>query len=100
MLSPCRGIVVLTCLLTNGLSPEGEKAPAAQGGPLPEGAVLRVGTGPMHHQGVRQLAFTADGRYFASAGESECYVWDMQTGRQVGRHPPFGSPASREPPAI
>src|SRR5262245_49064202 len=100
MLSPCRVRVVLACLLTTGLCLAGEKAPAVQGGQLPEGAVLRVDTGQMHHRGVRQLAFTPDGKYFASAGASECYLWDVATGRQVRGYPPLGSPASSEPPAI
>jgi WD40 repeat protein len=84
--------LVLTSLLlisSAGLAAEGPRQPAA--GPLPTGAVLRLGTTRLRPGGsVKHLAFSPDGTKLAS-WSNEMYVtdalcvWDVKTGRLLRR---------------
>jgi WD40 repeat protein len=60
------------------------------GDPLPEGALLRLGTAhSRHHDVIHTLALTPDGKTVATAGSKEEYpeepirLWDVATGREV-----------------
>jgi WD40 repeat protein len=68
-------------------------APAAEparrdalGDPLPVGAVARLGSARFRHPGgVANLAFSPDGKRFATAGaDSTIRVWELPDGRPVG----------------
>ncbi|MHC4645217.1 MAG: WD40 repeat domain-containing protein [Planctomycetota bacterium] len=53
------------------------------GDPLPTGAVARLGTTRLRHQGqVTRIEFSADGKSLASAGSDRAVVvWDVSTGK-------------------
>src|SRR2546430_1457672 len=57
------------------------------GDSLPSGAIARVGTVRLRHGGgVTALAFSADGKSLASAGEDNTLsVWDAETGKELQR---------------
>ncbi|MBI3411083.1 MAG: WD40 repeat domain-containing protein [Planctomycetes bacterium] len=58
------------------------------GDPLPEGAVLRLGTVRLRHPGVLAIAFSADGRKLISfGGDRVIRTWDPVTGRQMEDKP-------------
>jgi hypothetical protein len=59
--------------------------PAAD--PLPEGALLRIGSPRLRHGGlVRAVAFSADGKRLASASHDHTVsVWETGSGREVHR---------------
>jgi RNA polymerase sigma factor (sigma-70 family) len=71
--------------------PPEDSPPVAPGDPLPEGAVLRLGTTRLRPGGsVKHLAFSPDGKRLAS-WSNELYVtdalcvWDVKTGRLLRR---------------
>ncbi len=54
------------------------------GDPLPPGAVLRLGTARLRQPGrVTAIAFTADGKQLASAGNHVIRVWGADTGKEL-----------------
>src|SRR5713226_2188846 len=56
----------------------------AQGDPLPEGAILRIGN--TRFRAGEPMAYpvvSPDGKLLAAAGSRSIYVWDLQTGRIV-----------------
>ena len=52
------------------------------GDPLPPGALARMGSVQLRHEGA-SLAFSADGKTLISAGGAMVRFWDMTTGRQL-----------------
>jgi WD40 repeat protein len=64
-------------------------APAVDryGDPLPKGAVARMGTVRLRHEGaVYAVAFSPDGKTFATAGQDRDVIfWDAATGKEVRR---------------
>src|SRR5262245_38442529 len=60
----------------------------ADGEPLPQGAVLRLGSARLRHGVPQSLAFTPDGKLLFSAGrEPFIRAWDPATGKQVREVP-------------
>src|SRR5678815_1656745 len=55
------------------------------GDPLPEGAILRLGTARLRHPGaIRRLLFTEDGKSLIAVGyETMPSAWDVETGRRI-----------------
>jgi RNA polymerase sigma factor (sigma-70 family) len=69
--------------------PKTEKVEAkvdAIGDPLPEAALLRLGTKRFYHPGnASALVVTPDGRRVLSLGYEGLYAWDVATGKEVWR---------------
>ncbi len=59
----------------------------AQGDPLPEGAVGRLGSVRLRHAGaVHRLAFLGTGQALASLGEDNVFhLWETATGKELRR---------------
>src|SRR5262249_55625342 len=57
------------------------------GGPMPVGAVARIGTAPLQHSDrISSLAFSPDGQLIASVGnDTTVRVWDVRTGKETRR---------------
>jgi WD40 repeat protein len=57
------------------------------GDPLPDGAIVRLGTSRLRHGKYASLSFAADGKTLLSASEYDLAVrvWDPDTGRQLRR---------------
>jgi WD40 repeat protein len=70
----------MTCAVSRAAAPP-------VGDPLPEGALRRIGTGRLRHEGtVEYLAFLADGKTLAStASDGTARLWDVATGRELHR---------------
>ncbi len=64
----------------------------AQGDPLPDGAIARLGTLRWRHEGeARLLAFSPDGKTVVAADQRPGIIfWDAATGRMLGRRLPPG----------
>jgi WD40 repeat protein len=58
-----------------------------QGDPLPDGALSRLGTTRLRHQGdIGVLAFTAEGKQLASVGADNILrFWEAATGKEIHR---------------
>jgi WD40 repeat protein len=74
----------------------------AVGDPLPDGAVLRVGTMRLRHlAGVRQIVPCADGRHLASLSADNLFsLWDLTTGKEVRRYALPDAPAISDAPLL
>jgi RNA polymerase sigma factor (sigma-70 family) len=70
-------------------TPKAEKVEArldAIGDPLPEAALLRLGTKRFYHPGnASALVVTPDGRRVLTLGYEGLYAWDVSTGKEVWR---------------
>jgi WD40 repeat protein len=75
-------------------NPRRNKLTDRHGDTLPEGAVARLGTIRLRHQGrVARLAFLANGRALASLGDDNVFhLWETTTGKEIGR---FARPSLR-----
>src|SRR5262249_38109175 len=75
-----------TLLLTTQANAAPPRADAL-GDPLPEGALLRLGTVRLRHgDGVCAVAYSPDGKLLASVSRDRTLrLWDAATGRQVRR---------------
>src|SRR5580693_8875517 len=64
------------------------------GDPLPDGALLRIGTVRLHPgAAVEALAFTADGKCLVTANRATgVHTWDVATGGLVREFVPQGNP--------
>jgi RNA polymerase sigma factor (sigma-70 family) len=77
---------------------DGQKPRAdLHGDPLPVGALARLGTTRFRHgHNVKGIAFSADGKFLASAAwDHTVRLWDAVTGEQIRS---FGDPKIREDP--
>jgi WD40 repeat protein len=65
------------------------------GDPLPDGALLRIGTQRLHPGAmVKALAFTSDGKSLVTANPvTGVHVWDVATGRLVREFVPTDNPS-------
>src|SRR5437879_2933960 len=82
-----RLVIVLVAALpawTVGEQPNPPR-PDAYGDPLPDGALLRIGTTRLRPGGtVTAMAFTPDGRKLITATHpAHVHIWDVATGREV-----------------
>ncbi|MDB5310797.1 MAG: hypothetical protein JWO38_4999 [Gemmataceae bacterium] len=71
-------------------------APRAQtdafGEPLPDGAVLRLGSVLFRHAGVRDFVLLPDGKSVLSSGsDHQLRTWDLATGRETRKVPEPGN---------
>jgi RNA polymerase sigma factor (sigma-70 family) len=68
-----------------GSNEKAESAPVAradrQGDPLPDGAVLRLGTTRLRHANLFSLAFMPDGKLTSFGGDYTVRVWNPATGQ-------------------
>lgn len=84
-------LVVLVSHLAAGLlaANDAKRAPPVKrldryGDPLPDGAVLRLGTTRLRPGGfVRSVAFSGDGRVLATISEVAIQLWEVDTGRLI-----------------
>ncbi len=61
----------------------------AQGDPLPNGAIARLGSQRLRHAGgIALLTFTPDGKRLVSQGSDGVRVWDAATGKELRRIAP------------
>ena len=68
------------------------KAIDRHGDPLPEDAIVRLGTIRLRHPGaIRSLALSPDGKRVASAGGKAVYLWSVATGELVRGHRKLGA---------
>src|SRR5208282_5857246 len=83
--------LALALLVAAALSPFalGQDKPKLDrhGDPLPAGAVARLGSPGLRHDGVvNGLAATSDGKLAVSAGEDAVLrVWDLTKGKETGK---------------
>jgi WD40 repeat protein len=68
------------------------------GDPLPDGAVLRLGTSRLRHARAYDVAFTADGKLASFGADSAVRVWDPTTGRQISARQLTEWTSANQPP--
>jgi WD40 repeat protein len=82
MLRLCATVLLLGVLAT---LPAGEPGPAridCYGDPLPEGAIARLGTARLRHNGAVCVVYSPDGKMLASGGsDGTLRLWDAATGK-------------------
>jgi RNA polymerase sigma factor (sigma-70 family) len=69
------------------------------GGPLPRGALVRLGSTRFRHPGIAssEVAFSPDGRQLAAGDDSGVLVFDTQTGKRLHHFP---SPPGHRPRVV
>jgi WD40 repeat protein len=67
------------------------------GDPLPEGAVLRIGSSRFRHARAYAVAFTADGKLASFGEDSVVRIWDPASGRQLSSRPLIERDWDKEP---
>src|SRR5262249_9780252 len=82
---PVRSVVALCLLLESAAFAE---PPAVKvdryGGPLPPGAIARLGTTRLRHPGMKSLTFFPDGKALAStAYGGTVRLWEVRTGKEL-----------------
>lgn len=67
----------------------GESPPRVDrfGDPLPQGAVVRLGTVQFRHSRCACVAFAPDGKMLASGGRGTVWFWDPATGKRIKQIP-------------
>jgi RNA polymerase sigma factor (sigma-70 family) len=64
--------------------PKNDRATDFYGDPLPDGAVMRLGTTRLRHGDlVHSVRFFADGKSIASADTNGIHIWDAATGKRL-----------------
>jgi RNA polymerase sigma factor (sigma-70 family) len=56
-----------------------------QGDPLPDEAIVRMGSGRLRHPGLRALLFSSDNKRLLSSADKDLRIWDAETGKLVQR---------------
>ncbi len=91
MSAPRTSRIVLAFALAAALAGAGRAADAPavdrHGDPLPKGALARLGTVRLRHEGmVYAAAFSPDGKVLATGGQDrDIVLWDAATGKEVRR---------------
>ncbi|VTR93808.1 wd-40 repeat : Uncultured bacterium genome assembly Metasoil_fosmids_resub OS=uncultured bacterium PE=4 SV=1: Sigma70_r2: Sigma70_r4_2 [Gemmata massiliana] len=68
--------------------PEAKARTDADGAPLPDGAVLRLGSTLFRHAGLSDFVLLPDGKSVLSAGsDQQLRTWDLSTGRELRKVP-------------
>jgi WD40 repeat protein len=84
---PGRLVLLVAMLLAPAVRAEPVKSPDAAADALPEGALVRVGSTRLRHNGsVINVAFAPDGKTLATCGnDSLVRLWDPATGKEIRR---------------
>src|SRR5262249_30686554 len=100
----CRGVFLLipltiaavVCSEPTKVKSELQVPSDAQGDPLPEGAVYRLGAKRYRHRGgVLSIAFPPNGKVIATASTDQTVrIWETSTGKEKARSWLFTSPTS------
>jgi WD40 repeat protein len=89
-------MISLTLTLTLTLAADPTPPVDRYGDPLPDGAILRLGTTRLRHAHIYAVAFTADNQLVSFGGDYTVRVWDPATRRQIAERRFEGDPNSHQ----